>query len=96
MDHTEEKPILAAPAADPDREARRKQGDFRTFECEARGKQEENAIFLSPLPVSKNSESGFCSTFFHGERSDMQSVQIPKISVFPSMQRCDSYQDLQG
>jgi len=25
MDHTEEKPILAAPAADPDREARTKQ-----------------------------------------------------------------------
>lgn len=39
IDHTEEKPILAAPAADPDREAR--------------GKQEENAIFLSPLPVGK-------------------------------------------
>jgi hypothetical protein len=49
MDHTEEKPILAAPAADPDREARTK--------------QEENAIFLSPLPVSKNSESGFCPRF---------------------------------
>lgn len=53
MDHTEEKPILAAPAADPDREARRKQGDFRTLVVEARGKQEENAIFLSPLPVGK-------------------------------------------
>jgi hypothetical protein len=36
MDHTEENPILAAPAADPDREARTKQEGSKR---EARGKR---------------------------------------------------------